>query len=140
MRDDLNIVSPGIDAAGVYRMQNSDRALIANNFYGLATGVKNRAGQFVGFALTDDQLSQLLNFKSVKGREIARAFFNQYAQPTGAVEVGRFLLVGIELDMFLDLLAGLPVNKNYQKPGEIVTPHGAVPAKEINTKKEGERW
>lgn len=134
------ILSPGIDAAGVWRIQNSPRAKIANQFYWAATGIKNQAGQFVGFALTDLQLSELLNFPAVKGRGLARAFFTQYSQPTDSVDVGRFLLVGLEVDMFLDLLAGLSVHHYYEKPHERTTPFKIITSQEINKKDEGRRW
>lgn len=134
------ILSPGIDAAGVWRIQNSPRAFIANKFYTLATGIKNRAGAFVGFALTGDQLEELLHFREVRGRELARGFFKQYSQATDSVDVGRFLLVGLEVDMFLDLLAGLSVHHYYEKPHERATPFKIITSQEINKKDEGRRW
>lgn len=140
MSEENKILSPGINSEGVWRIQNSPRALIAGKFYSLATGIKNRAGAFVGFALTDAQLDELCGFREVRGRELAKSFFKTYSQDSGAVEIGKFILVGVETDMFLDLLAGLPVQAVYKKPGEIVTPFSATPAKEINQKKEGERW
>ena len=138
--DNPMILSPGINAASVWAIQNSPRAKIAHHFYSVATGIKNRAGAFVGFALTDSQLEELVRLPEVRGREIGRAFFKQFSQDSGSVQVGRFILVGTETDMFLDILAGISVKPGYQKTGEIVTPHAHVPAKEINTKKEGERW
>lgn len=140
MSEDNKIVSPGINAETVWRIQNSPRALIANKFYSLATGIKNRAGAFVGFALTDSQLDELCASKDVRGRDTAKSFFKKYSQDSGAVEVGKFILVGVETDMFLDLLAGLPVQAVYKKPCEIVTPFSATQAKEINQKRAGERW
>lgn len=134
------ILSPGIDAAGVWRIQNSPRALLAQAFYKSATGIKNRAGAFVGMALNQDQLAAILNHKETRGKELAGAFFKQFAQPTESSEVGRFLLVGSEIDMFLDLLAGVPVADSYKRISGIVTAHKAIPADEINSKNEGGRW
>jgi hypothetical protein len=131
--------SPGMNAETLWKIQNSPRALIADKFYRTATGIKNRAGAFVGFALTGAQLDELLLFREVKGRELARDFWKRYSQDTEAVEVGRFILVGVEVDMFFDLLAGIAVVP-YTKPGEIITPFNKISAEEINKKEEGRRW
>ena len=138
--DNPMILSPGIDAAGVWQIQNSPRALIAQEFYRTATGIKNRAGAFVGMALTDSQLTAILNHRETRGKELAAAFFKQFAQPTESAQVGRFLLVGVEIDTFLDLMAGVSVADSYKRISGIVTAHRAIPAAEINGKNEGGRW
>lgn len=134
------ILSPGITSEGVRDMQNSPRAILANEFYRTATGVKNRAGAFVGFALTEDQLTKITRHKDARGKDLAKAFFKQFSQPTDAVDVGRFLMVGSEIDMFLDLLAGVPVADGYKRISGIVSGHKVMPAQEINTKQDGSRW
>ena len=134
------ILSPGLNAAGAWAIQNSPRAKIAHKFYSVATGIKNRAGAFVGFALTDAQLEDLVHQKDVRGRDLGRSFFKQFSQDSGSSEVGRFIMVGTEVDMFLDILAGISVKPGYQKTGEIVTPHQHMRADEINRKEDGGRW
>jgi len=136
----LILGSPGIDGKALWKIQNSPRALIANKFYSMATGIKNRANAFVGFALSAGQLDEILSFREVRGRALARGFWDKYAQDSGSADVGRFILNGIEVDMFLDLLAGIAVKLGYVKPGEIVTPFGKVAAADINKKEEGKRW
>ena len=141
MSDDSMILKPGgIDSKAVWEIQNSPRAILAHEFYLVSTGIKNRAGQFVGFALTDPQLEKLARHKEARGGELAKQFFKQFSKPTDAADVGRFLLVGIEMDTFLDILAGIQVRDAYTRISEIATAHKAVPAKEINTKTEGSRW
>lgn len=135
----LILGSPGIDSVGVWRMQNSARAKIAHKFYSLATGIKNAAGAFVGFALNEREIDELLSFQEVRGKEIARTFFKQFGRSTGSNDVGSFILVGIELDTFLDLLAGLSV-KGYTGSKDKVTPFAIEPAKNYNKKEEGRRW
>jgi len=127
-----------LNAEGVRAMQSSPRAQAAQKLYGLATGIRNRAGAFVGYALTGAQLNELLRDPAIRGGELARTFFNQYAMPTFSEDVGRYIMVGVELDTFLDLLAGIQVKAGGDFKREIVTPHSAMPAQEIN-KKEG-RW
>lgn len=140
MSDDSLIKSPGIDSQTVWAIQNSPRALISKKFYSVATGIKNKAGALVGFALTKDQLEDVLSFEKVKGKDIARAFFNQYAQDSGSSEVGKFLMVGTEIDIFFDLLAAIGFPKHFQKSNEIITPSGKIKAEDINKKEEGRRW
>lgn len=136
----LILGSPGIDGAAIWKIQNSPQALIANKFYLTATGIKNRANAFVGFALNSQQLNDILSFEQVKSRHLAREFWNKFSQDTGSSVVGRFILNGVEVDMFLDLLAGIAVKPGYTKPGEIVTPFNKMSAEDINKKDEGKRW
>ncbi len=100
------IRTPGIQPEDVYKWIHSDRAQFAKVFYETCTGIKNAAGQLVGFALTSSQLEKVLHAPMVKGRELARNFFNQYSKEASS-EVGRFIYVGTELDVFFDLAVNI---------------------------------